>query len=85
MVTIRQNPLGPLLGSSPKFSDGVTAAKSDIKDDTRCAIPQNAKRAIKSDYLLSIAEMIADASLPSRAAPFTPEAATACIGLGSAW
>ena len=49
------------------------------------AITQNVNWAIKSDYRLSLAEMIPDASLPSRAAPFSPVAATACIGLVSAW
>jgi S1-C subfamily serine protease len=119
-------PLSPLLGSSPKFSEGVIAAKSGIQDDPRWfqvsaaiqpgssgsplfdsegdiigivvasldaakafqltgAIPQNVNWAIKSDYLLSLAEMVPDASLPSRAASFSPEAATACIALVSAW
>lgn len=119
-------PLSSLLGSNPKFSEGVIAAKSGIQDDPRWfqisaaiqpgssgsplfdsegnvvgivvasldaakafqmtqAIPQNVNWAIKSDYLLSLAEMIPDAKLVPRMVTFSPEKAAACIALIAAW
>lgn len=119
-------PLSSILGSNPKFSEGVIAAKSGIQDDPRwfqistaiqpgssgsplfddegniigivvasldaatafqltSAIPQNVNWAIKSDYLLNLAGMIPDVTLPPRMVPFTPEKASACVALITAW
>jgi S1-C subfamily serine protease len=119
-------PLSTLLGSSPKFSEGVIAAKSGLQDDPRWfqisadiqpgssgsplfdangnvigivvasldaakafqltnSFPQNVNWAIKSDYLLSLLEMIPDAKIPDRTGTFSPESASACIALVNTW
>ena len=119
-------PLSPLLGSDPKFSEGVISSKSGFQDDPRWfqisaaiqpgssgsplfddngnivavvvasldaakafqltnAIPQNVNWAIKSDYLLNLAGMIPDVTLPSRAVAFSADKASACVALVTAW
>ncbi len=119
-------PLRSLLGTNPKFTEGVISSKTGIQDDPRTlqisaqvqpgssgsplfdekgqivgivvatldagvlyqaanALPQNVNFAIRSDYLLNLLAMLPQQSPTSRAAAFTPEKASHCIGTISAW
>ena len=49
------------------------------------AIPQNVNWAIKSDYLLNLADMIPDEKISSRSTSFSPDKAAGCVALISAW
>lgn len=45
------------------------------------ALPQNVNWAIKSDYLLNLLNMLPNEHLAERTVAFTPEVASACVGL----
>jgi S1-C subfamily serine protease len=82
----------PGSSGSPLFDDdgnivGVVVASLDAAKAFQLtnAIPQNVNWAIKSDYLLSLAEMLPDQTLPTRSTPFSPEKAAGCVALVTAW
>ena len=82
----------PGSSGSPLFDEngniiGIVVATLDAAKAFQMtnAIPQNVNWAIKSDYLLNLASMIPNETLPPRKGTFSPEKAAACIATISAW
>lgn len=82
----------PGSSGSPLFDNdgnvvGVVVASLDAAKAFQLtnAIPQNVNWAIKSDYLLSLAEMLPGEPLPARVVVFSPEKAAGCVALVTAW